>query len=314
MPAHFAINKTVDLSKLRGKPFELPDALYLADRQSTAINIAVLDDGEPFSLSGYSVVCWWMYPGNVGQTLIFSGTAAGNVASCVPPNEMFSIPGRGLLTIKLIQGGTIDCTIFSAWINMIRSTTDEQTATGQAIANYDALMPLAEHTQEILDFATDSGWIHIEDAENIVQSGIVTDPTNQQGVMYRKKGNQVTICARGAQNTGIITDESYKVGTLPEGARPMFNQHVLFCHPYASAGVLSNYTDHSTDPFDPHAAGEIPLALIVNKNGTIAVHAGLYPMDRAVKVYPNASQDYTYAAPDFQMGTGIFFNYTFFTN
>lgn len=178
---HYRIEAKTDLQEKRIKPKELTDVLYLADKQSTAIAVLIYDNGVEFDLTGYSVVCWWMYP-STGETLVFSGEVRGtNQAVCVPPDEMYSVTGRGLLTIKVVQGGDVDCTVFSAWVDVVRSTTDEQTATGTAIANYDALLPLAERADEI-----------IEAAQAIESMATVTETSN--GLMIardKKKLNKI---------------------------------------------------------------------------------------------------------------------------
>lgn len=114
--------------------------LFSQDNAANTINVSVLRNGEPESLSGTITA-------NViradGSTVAVSGAFDGNVAYIVLPQACYAIPGIISIVIKNTQGSTVT-TIAAVITNVYQSSTDVVVDPGQIIPSIETLISQIE--------------------------------------------------------------------------------------------------------------------------------------------------------------------------
>lgn len=133
-------NLTCELQKAVQVQY-LDGNLFSQDNQANEINVAVLDGGEPASISG--TVTAKIIRADGVTVPATGGTISGNVASIALPAAAYVIPGVVSITVQLTASGVIT-TIAAVVTNIYKTSTDTVVDPGTIIPSITTLISQIE--------------------------------------------------------------------------------------------------------------------------------------------------------------------------
>ena len=140
------IERTVDINKpircdTLGQIFE-------RDSQAHSFQIAVVSNGSPVNLAGYSAVAYFNRP--TSDTVTFTGTVSGNVVTVVLPEACYAYQGHFNLVIKVTDGDESRVTIYWAEGNVRPDANAGTVEPGEVVPDLTTLLAQMEQTSKCL--------------------------------------------------------------------------------------------------------------------------------------------------------------------
>lgn len=125
--------------------------MFSADNESNIINVELYDGGTPATVTGNVVVYAIREDEN---TVVFSGTLTGNVASATLPQSCFSAPGPLAVLIQIVSGD-VKTTVLKAVFTVVASTSGAIIDPGHEIPDIaDIIAMLDELEQAVASLET----------------------------------------------------------------------------------------------------------------------------------------------------------------
>ena len=196
-------NLTCDLQKAVKVQY-LDGVVFSQDNQANAINVTVLDGGEPATISGTVTA-------NIirsdGSTVAASGgTITDNVASITLPAAAYAIPGVISVVIKLTTSGVVT-TIAAIVANVYESSTAVVIDPGTIIPSVTALISAIETAVASIPADYSSLWTSLAPAFNSSSSYVAGQYVTYNGVMCRFNTPHTGSWAAGDVSVVNIGDE-----------------------------------------------------------------------------------------------------------
>ena len=200
------IKKTVDLSKIQ-KVDQLEGPLYQLENGGHTFEITCLMDGEAAAVSG-TVSARFLRADE--ETVYFTGTLTGNVASITLPQSCYNVNGRFGLVV-FIAGNDVTSAVYAVAGSVYRSTSDHIIDPTEEIPSLEELIAQIEACEDATEAATAAAAFVpnvIAPAYSASGTYAVGDYCTKDGYLYR--------C-----NTAISTAEAWT--GLPPAPRPLVN-------------------------------------------------------------------------------------------
>lgn len=137
------IKKTVDLSKIQ-KVDQLEGPLYQLENGGHTFEITCLMDGEAAAVSG-TVSARFLRADE--ETVYFTGTLTGNVASVTLPQSCYNVNGRFGLVI-FVSGNDITSAVYAVAGSVYRSTSDHIIDPSEEIPSLEDLIAKIDECEE----------------------------------------------------------------------------------------------------------------------------------------------------------------------
>lgn len=138
-----------------------------ADALAHTFKFNVVSDGTPQSLTGHTVVGYFMAN---GETIVISGSVSGNVATLVLPAACYAHVGGFQLIVRLVSGST-KTSIFWGSGYITNSTTETVIDPGSVVPDLDDVLAMIDE----VDAATAAATAAADDANAAASKSIRYD-------------------------------------------------------------------------------------------------------------------------------------------
>lgn len=150
MPIYHLITHQCDLdAPLKVTP--LKHTLIMGDDQGDRFEITVTQNGKAASLSGGSVLAYFMRAAD-GNTVIINGSVSGNVVAVTIPKACYVVPGRFTLTVK-VTVGNVRNTVYVCDGAVLRSSTDSIVDPSHTVPDLSELLAMISKIEQSTDAA-----------------------------------------------------------------------------------------------------------------------------------------------------------------
>ena len=156
--------------------------LFSQDNQANQINVAVVDGGEPATISG--TVTADVIRSDGGTVAVSGGTISGNVASISLPSAAYAVPGVVSIVMKLTTSGVIT-TIAAIVANVYKSSTETAIDPGTIIPSVTALISAIETAVASIPADYSSLWTSLAPAFSSSTAYVAGQYVTYNGGLYR---------------------------------------------------------------------------------------------------------------------------------
>ena len=118
--------------------------MFSADNESNIINVELYDGGVPATVTG-DVVAYAIREDE--NTVVFSGTLSGNVASATLPQSCFAAPGPLAVLIQIVSGD-VKTTVLKAVFTVVASTSGAIIDPGHEIPDIADIIAMLDELEE----------------------------------------------------------------------------------------------------------------------------------------------------------------------